>query len=329
MFRPWWIAASLTLSLAVAWSAPARADTVRMATLASDVSPWGQVLKVWAQNVEQQSSGRLHVDWSWGGTAGDERTMVTSIKGGALDGGLLTSDGLTVLARDLLVFQVPGAFASWAKLDAARAAVEGAAEAKLLASGVSLLGWADVGEAKIMSAGFPVRGPSTMAQGTLAWLRGDPVGDAFLSAVGNPPSRRLSTPEFFPALAAHSVQIVDAPPLAAEQLQWSGWLTNVNSMTTHFAVGTLVVSRAALKRLPEDLRTILVTTGREAAQRLTTRIRGLDAQAFARLKNSKTPYDPTNAEIADWSNRFAQCRAQLRGRFIDTTFFDAVMAAAR
>jgi TRAP-type C4-dicarboxylate transport system substrate-binding protein len=306
-------AAALCACLSFA-SREARADdTLNVGTLAPESSPWGQVFKVWARKVEQNSNGSLHLQWSWGGTAGDENTMVNSMKSNQLDGAAITAVGLGTIYPDVLTFQLPGLFPSWDKLTSARTAMKGKLESGFDAAGFKILGWGDVGAGKIMGNGVQIKGPHDLEGKKVFYINGDSIGPELWRHVNNVAPKPLSVPEIFPNLSQGNINVINAPPLAAEQLQWSSKITDINTLTTGYGIGALVFTKARYEGLAADVKQILADTGADAATRLTTRIRALDNAAFAHMKNTKTAYDPTPAEVADWNALFQQVHTGLRG----------------
>src|SRR5580692_1159555 len=104
--------------------ASGRADattTLKIGTLAPQESPWGREFKAWAAAVARDTGGDVTLDFAWNGQAGDEKLMVEKIRSGQLDGAAVTALGLAQTGvMDVLAFQLPGMFSSWAKLDHAR-----------------------------------------------------------------------------------------------------------------------------------------------------------------------------------------------------------------
>jgi TRAP-type C4-dicarboxylate transport system substrate-binding protein len=322
-----WMLAALAL---VMTARVARADdSLKIGTLAPADSPWGQVFKTWARNVDQQSSGSLKLDWQWGGTAGDENGMVSSMKSSQLDGAAITAVGLGQIFQDVMVFQMPGAFATWDKLNAARTAMRPKLDAGFEAAGFKILGWGDVGAAKVMSNGFAVKAPADLKGKGVYYLTGDPIAPEVYRRIGGITPKQVSVPEIFPNLQNGTINVVDAPPLAAQQLQWASFLTHINTETSGFGIGALVVAKARFDQLPADAQQILTDTGGRAAGRLTNRIRAIDAAAFAQMKNQKTAYEPSAAEKAEWGQLFQQVRQGLRGNPFSGAFFDAAIAAGQ
>ena len=71
------------------------------------------------------------------------------------------------------------------------------------------------------------------------------------------------------------------------------------------------MSSKRLDALPQDLKDILLDTGRIASNALTKRIRGEDDAAFARMKGKMTVVTLTPDEKSKFDAIFKQCRQRL------------------
>jgi TRAP-type C4-dicarboxylate transport system substrate-binding protein len=306
------------------------ATTLKIGTLAPSDSAWGKEFKKWAHEVADDTGGELQLDFQWNGQAGDEVLMVQKIRSGQLDGAAVTAVGLAQTGvTDVLIFQMPGLFANWGKLDSVRDAMKADFDQQFQQKGFTVLGWGDVGAAKTMSIGFEVHHPNDLQGKGCYFLSGDPVGPKIFAAIGGINPKQVSVPEILPNLTNGSIQVLTVPPLAAEQLQWASRVTHLNTMTTAFGIGAIIVSSPKLQALPEKLRDVLNHRGHEAAERLTHSIRNLDAQAFARLKTSKTAYEPSDPEKAEWRDLFVKVRQQLRGSVFTPAVFDKAIQLAQ
>jgi TRAP-type C4-dicarboxylate transport system substrate-binding protein len=197
------------------------------------------------------------------------------------------------------------------------------------AKGFTVLGWGDVGAAKTMSVGFEVHHPQDLQGKGCFFLSGDPIGPKVFAAIGGITPRQVSVNEILPNLTNGSVTVLTVPPLAAEQLQWASRVTHINTMTTAFGIGAIIMSSPRMQGLPQNLKDVLNNRGHEAAERLTKSIRNLDAQAFARLKTTKTAYEPSDAEKNEWRDLFNKVRVQLRGSVFTPAVFDKVVQLAQ
>jgi TRAP-type C4-dicarboxylate transport system substrate-binding protein len=306
------------------------ATTLKIGTLAPSDSAWGKEFKKWATDVSGDTGGELQLDFQWNGQAGDEVLMVQKIRSGQLDGAAVTAVGLAQTGvTDVLLFQMPGLFANWGKLDAARNAMKADFDQQFQQKGFTVLGWGDVGAAKTMSVGFEVHHPGDLAGKGCYFLSGDPIGPKVFASIGGINPRQVSVPEILPNLTNGSINVLTVPPLAAEQLQWASRVTHINTMTTAFGIGAIIVSSSRLQALPQNLKDVLNNRGREAADRLTRSIRNLDAQAFARMKSSKTAYEPNDAEKNEWRDLFTKVRQQLRGSVFTPAVFDKAIQLAQ
>jgi TRAP-type C4-dicarboxylate transport system substrate-binding protein len=326
---------ALTLLVAVLGVArPAAADTkeLKIATVAPKDSAWGKVFNAWAKAVEDESGGNLKLTWFFNGSKGDEIAMVRKMNSKELDGAALTSTGLAKIWPHVNALQLPGLFPNWAKLDAVRDQVSPKWDKEFAQQGYVVLGKGDVGIARIMSRGFPVRVPDDLKKGHPFFITGDSIGQKVLETIGVPSPRGLGIPEILPAVSARNegaIDIVDAPPIAAEQLGWAPHMDQINTMAAGIGVGALVMFKESYDGLPADAKAILDRTGKNTGKLLTERIRAMDQAAFDRLKANKTVVDINDTEKMAWNAMFMKVRLALKAEGkIRADVFDEVTAAA-
>lgn len=305
------LALAAGIGLGFAGEAQAADHTVKIGTLAPKSSPWGKVFNTWAKAVSEKSSGKLEIQWFYNGQQGDEKAMVGKIKSGQLDGAAVTGVGLSLVYKPILALQMPGLFQDWAKLDKARDALKSEFEKGAKDAGFHIAGWGDVGRARTMSKGFAVKAPDDLKGKKPYYLRSDPMQSAVFSVIGGVSGVPLGVPEVLPNLNTGAINVVTAPCLAAEQLQWAGKLDNLNDSAVATAIGAIVFSSKKLDGLPADLKTILTDTGKVAASALTSRIRSEDDAAFKRLKGKMTVSTSSSDDKAKWASIFKQARQKL------------------
>ncbi|MFO0662568.1 MAG: TRAP transporter substrate-binding protein DctP [Polyangiaceae bacterium] len=308
--------AALTVLLGL--SSAARADdvtTLKIGTMAPKNSPWGQVFTVWQKGLSQRTGGKLEVEFYWNGTQGDEILMSQKLGNGQLDGAAMTATGLSQFSKSILALQLPGwNGGDWGKVDAARNALMPMLTQEFSASKVVLVGTGDVGLAHIMSIGAPVKGPNDMKGLGPFHLPSDVIGKTFLTKLGVA-DQSVAVPEILPKLGG-AIKVINAPALAAEQLQWASKITHINTMVTGAGVGGLVFAKQRLDGLPADLRDALMETGKVAGQALTGRIRREDAAAYERIKKKlgdDAVYNPNAGDLAQFQALFSQVRAEVCG----------------
>jgi TRAP-type C4-dicarboxylate transport system substrate-binding protein len=318
------LAATIALCAIALFAGAAFADatSLKIGTLAPPDSPWGQVFKVWKRAVSERSAGAIDLQFFWNGQQGDDRAMVAKIRTGQLDGATLAGAGLGEIDRQVLVLQLPGLFREWNKLDAARNDMHAGFDASFERQGFKVLGWGDIGRAHSMSKGFAVHTPADVKHRRTFYLPGDPIAPVVFSLIGDVTPRQVAVPEILPGLTAGAIDLVTAPPLVAEQLQWASRLDTIGDDVAGIGIGALVFSSARYRAVPADAQRIIADTGRIAGAALTQRIRAEDDAALARLQARMTHYRLTAAEQAEWEKLFVETAKRLRGAVFDAAIFD-------
>lgn len=302
--------------------------TLRIATLAPRGSSWARVFDAWNNSLRQATNNQLSLRVYYGGSQGDERDVVRKIRIGQLDGASMTSTGLGLLARSVLVLQAPGVVEDYAQLDRARAALSADFQAQFLESGVRLLGWGDVGEGRIFSNRAITRPRDLRSVRPWVW-RDDSMFGEFLSVVGAN-GVRLGVPEVLPALSTGQIDTFVASATAASALQWHTRVTHVTQQANSILVGATVLSQAKYESLSPELQTALDETSAQAHTALVRRIRRDDARYYTALttRHGLTAVDTTPFR-SEWTDAARQTRERLAGRLYPRPLMERVMAAAR
>ena len=230
--------------------------------------------------------------------------------------------------QDVLLFGLPGLFTSWEKLAAAREAVRPDLEKQFEAKGFTVVGLGDVGALKEMTSGFEIHHPSDLRGKGVFYYAGDPITPRVFSAIGGITPKQLNITEVLQNLTNGSVNVLMAPPFAAEQLQWASRVDHISTQTLAYAVGALIMSTSRLNSLPPGAKEAILAKGRDTTKELNKKVRDLDAQAFARLKATKKAYEPSPADVAEWTPIFIQVSKQLRGTVFTPALFDKVVQIA-
>jgi TRAP-type C4-dicarboxylate transport system substrate-binding protein len=282
-------------------AAPSHATTsLQIATLAPKQSPWGKVFRAWSKAVDEKTKGTVAVTWLWNGVAGPERNVVGKIRTGELAGGAITAVGLSSAYKPIVALQMPGAFTTWEQLDRARTALRPEFDAELEKQGFAVVGWGDVGKARTFSRGFEVRLPSDLRGKSPAVGVDDVIAPKVLEAIGGVVGHPGDVNELLPMLQSGAVDVLTAPAIAVEQLQWAAYLDHMNTGVVAFGIGATILSKKALDELSPDQRDVVMDTGRRASQLLEARIRHEDDESFERLEKKMVVHDPTDAERAAW-----------------------------
>jgi len=299
---------------------------LRLATLAPSGSSWMKVFNAWNLTVKEQTDNTLELRFYDGGSQGDERDFVRKMRAGQMDGAALTTTGLGMLVRQVLVLSVPGVIEEYEQLDSVRAELGGRFEKMFETEGYTLLGWGDVGKTRLFSM-EQIERPSDIKK-LRPWVwKDDPIFAEFLKVVGANPVR-LGVPEVYPALQTRMVDTLPASALAAVSLQWYTRLKYLSKRNSGIIVGATIIRTDKFEALTEDQQNVLASTGIRAHKALNRSIRRDDDKSYATvLKRGLTAVD-TSEHQAEWEEAGRQVRERLTGRVYPKSLLDAVIAAA-
>lgn len=307
------------------------AHVMRLATLMPRQGRTRRLLAAWNRTLAERTDGRLQVRVYWGGSMGDERTMVRRMRIGQLDAASLTSTGLSIIHRPVLVMQAPGLFASYRQVDAVRERVGPDLSRAMAAEGFRLLGWGDAGRVRLFSRA-PVRRPSDLRR-MRPWVpRSDAVFRQMLSVVGAT-GVPLSVGEVYSGLRTGMIDVAPGTAIAAVGLQWFTSVDYVTAQSDGFLVGGMVVRQGFLEELSDADRAVLFEVANETHDRLVRGARRMDERAYAALtRRGVTPVD-VEAHRAEWERTAARTRRRLAGRVYPASLLERVeriaAAAAR
>ncbi len=303
-----------------------QAIELRIATLAPTGSSWMRVFNAWNRSLREATGDTVRFRFYPGGSQGDERDFVRKIRAGQLDGGAVTTTGLGLIVRPVLVLSSPGVFRTYEQLDRVREHMASTFDAQFTQSGYKLLGWGDVGRARILSQERIERPADLRSRRPWAW-RDDPIFNEFLSVVGANPVL-LGVPEVYPALQTRMVDTVPASALAAVTMQWHTRLRFMIKQSSGFLVGATIISNTAWDRLNADQKRALTETGAQAHRALNRLIRRDDDRAYQDLisRHGITEVDVA-AHQSEWQQAENQTRDRLVGRVFPRELLDQVLAA--
>lgn len=304
---------------------------IKIGTLAPKQSLWGSVFQAWAKAVFDESGKTLELQVFYNGNQGDEPGMIGKMRTNQLDGAAVTARGLAGVWGNILAFQLPGMFSDWGKLDAARNALLPEINAAFEKQGFRIVGMGDVGIAHTMSKREPVRVPADLKAHKPYYINGDQTGQTLLRVAGVSGSP-VEVPALLTLIKNNTVDIVSAPALAAEQLQWTPEMEHINTMPVGIGIGGLVFKvgpESKFNGLSDAHKEILKKTGKNAGDVLTQRVRNADAAAFERAKSKLTVFNPNAEQQQAWRTFFDQVNGQVCGSAIEASFCQKVKNAAK
>jgi TRAP-type C4-dicarboxylate transport system substrate-binding protein len=287
-----------------------------------------RVYDSWTREVRRRSNQSLTLRFYAGGVQGDESEVIRKIRNGRLDGAGVTAVGLGQIYRPALVFQMPGILRSYEQLDRARDAMQADMDTGFGGAGFRLIGWADVGQARLFSTS-PVRVPADLAsRKPFAW-RDDSVLPTLYSIIRSNPVR-LQLPEVLGALQTNRIDTLITPPVPCVQLQWCSRLTHMMDTPLSIVLGGTVMSKAKWDALTPEQQTILRETGAQFHTLARRNLRNDERTALGTIASRGIQAVAiTPAQRAEWERLGTQVRERLTGQIADAALIARVSAFGR
>lgn len=284
--------------LAAAPAAFAQTQTLRIATLAPDGSPWMRELRAAAAEVKTQTEGRVEIRYFPGGVMGNDQAVIRRIRqGGQLQGGVLTSSELSLVYPDAPAYTLPFLFNGWDDVDRVRPKVDPLLAKGFAERGFHMLGAAGVGFAYLMST-KPMAGVEDVKRAKLWVPQNDAIAEMTFREGGASPIP-LPIGDVFTSLQTGMVDMVANTPAGAVALQWHSKLRTIYDLPLAYVVGFIVVDQRAWGRIAAADQAVVDRIFKAAADRVDQTIRRDDIAALeAMKKQGLVVVTPTPADAA-------------------------------
>jgi TRAP-type transport system periplasmic protein len=302
----------------------ARADEIRIATLAPAGSPWMEVLDKAQVEIKDKTGGRVVLKYYPGGQQGDERDAIQKIKLGGLDGAAVTAVGMSMIDESIRVLELPMMFESVEELDYVADKMWPYFQKKFEAKGYKLMDRGEVGWVYFLSK-TEVKSLADL-KGLKLWQWGDDrlVGAIFrkLGVNGVP----LGVPEVDAGLTSGRINACYGSPVAAVALQWYTKVKFMTSMPMSFAIGANVVSLKAWQKMSaEDQKAVEeISKANSKKLRKTIRKANEDGKATMAKKGVTVSQTPT-AMVDDFTKNAKEIWNDLVGKIYSKDELDMVV----
>ena len=299
---------------------------IRYATIAPGASAFGKILKAWGRSLNKETEGRVEFRYYAGGSQGDERDFIRKMRAGQMDAAGVTTIGLGIVVRPVLVLSAPGVIETYEQLDLVREKMNERFTKMFDDAGFVLLSWSDAGKGRIMST-TPILKPADLkASRPWAW-KDDPIFSEFLKVVGAN-AVRLGVPEVYAALQTKMVDVVPSSAIAAVALQWFTKLKYMSKDTFGIIGGASLVKKEKFEQLSPGDQQVLIDTARRAAAALDKVARRDDEKAYEVLLDRGIELTDTGPHRAEWDKAADETLDRLTGRIFSKSLLAEVQAAA-
>lgn len=299
---------------------------IRYASLAPPSSAFGKILKAWGRTFKKETEGRAELRFYTGGSQGDERDFIRKIRAGQIDAAGITTTGLGMVVRPILVLSAPGLITEVQQLYYVRSALRGRFEQMFRDAGFELLTWGDGGKNRLFSS-KPFAKPSDLKSARPWAWKDDPVFAAYLGVIGANPVR-VGANEVYAGLQTRMIDTVPSSAIMAVAIQWYTKLKYVAKQNLNILIGGSIVKKDVFDQLtPEDQRALLETAERAARTSDKIVVRD-DTRAYNTLVERGLVEVDLTPHQAEWDAVAKTTREQLAGRVYSKSLLEQVAKLA-
>ena len=295
---------------------------IRFASLAPSGSGFMKISKAWNRSVKKETNNRVELRFYSGGSQGDERDFVRKMRAGQMDGAGISTTGLGMVARPVLVLTAPGLLTEYEKLTRARTELNARFTKLFKDAGFVLLNWGEAGKNRLFSMVEFARPADLKSVRPWAW-KDDPVFAELMRVIGANPVR-MGLPEVYGGLQTRMVDTVPASALAAVALQWYTRLKYMAKDNFNIMVGGGIITQEKFDELSEHDQKALLSTSARASKANDALVRRDDARAYASLVARGMIEVDTAAYKAEWDAVAKKARENLAGRVYSKSLLEAV-----
>ena len=299
---------------------------IRYASLAPPSSAFGKILKAWGRTFKKETEGRAELRFYTGGSQGDERDFIRKIRAGQIDAAGITTTGLGMVVRPILVLTAPGLITEMEQLYHVRTALRSRFEEMFQDAGFELLTWGDGGKNRLFSA-KPFAKPNDLkSMRPWAW-KDDPVFAGYLGVIGANPVR-VGANEVYGGLQTRMIDTVPSSCIMAVAIQWYTKLNYMAKQNLNILVGGSIVKHEVFAQLTPGDQKILLDTAERGARAMDKIVIRDDERAYQTLLSRGLTEVDLSPHKAEWDAVAKTAREQLAGRVYSQSLLDHVTALA-
>ena len=285
---------------------------IRYASLAPSSSAFGKILKAWGRQLKKETEGRAEIRFYTGGSQGDERDFIRKIRAGQIDAAGITTTGMGMLVRPILVLTAPGLITEFDQLVHVRTQLRNRFEEMFRNAGFELLTWGDGGKNRLFST-EPFARPEDLKSGRPWAWKDDPVFAGFLSAIGANPVR-VGANEVYAGLQTRMIDIVPCSAIMAIAVQWYTKLNYMAKQNFNIIIGGSIIKQEVFNQLSPKDQEILLQTAERGARAMDAIVLRDDAKAYQTLVDRGIIVVDLTPHQAEWDAVAKKSREQLAGR---------------
>ena len=250
--------------------------TIKVGYIGSDTHPTMQAMKVFAEDVDSGSKGKIKVELYPNAQLGGDRELCEGVQMGTIQMAIPSTSALAGFDKRIQVLDLPYLFTT---RKAAFEAVDGELGQKLNSylqkKGFEVLGYQENGFRHVTNSKRPVKSPADL-KGLKIRTMENPMHIAFFKELGANPTP-MSWGELYTALQQGTVDAQENPYAMIDDGKFYEVQKYVSETGHVFSVTILISNKKFMDKLPDDLREIITKAANDFSIEQRKMIAGMES----------------------------------------------------
>lgn len=257
--------------------AGAKQTKIKVAHIAPEGSTWDRVLKEFNEELKEKTDQRVSLQIYSGGVAGDEKTVLSKVRIGQLDGGVFAGPSMGQILPEVRILDLPFFLTNEGEFERVRTGLTPYFKKGFAEKGFVHIGWIDIGFVYFYSA-KPIHNLKEL-QKTKVWTwEGDALSQTCLEEIGVSPVP-LSIVDVMMGLNTGMIDTVYITPMGAVSFQWYVRTKYQTSTPFGFITTALLVRKSTFEKLSQEDQNTMTTLFEKHFKGLSQLIRKQNIEA--------------------------------------------------
>ncbi len=277
--------------------------------------------KRYNQQLADATAGRIQFKTYYGGSAGDDNTVMRKLRSGQIDAAPLGTDVVAQFVHQCTILMAPQTFFNYRQVDAVREALRPDFDKEAYQGGFKVMSWWDAGRVRIFSK-KPVKTFQDLRSGR-PWLYPQSVLLKEFYKMTGVSGVPLDLPEVYGGLQTNMIDTVWISSVLGAAFRWSGLTQYVSATPVNVIQGAFLLRKESWESLSKDDQKALATVIDEQAAKTQKQFRQDDDRTYDKLlAHGVTPVKFDN--VAEWQEAGRKLREKMVGRVYTKQLLDRV-----
>jgi len=289
---------------------PVYAQTIKLATIAPEGSPWMDSMRAGAVEIDKRTDGRVKFKFYGGGVQGNDKQVLRKMRIGQLQGGAFTANGLIEVQNNSQLYALPMLFNNLEEVQFVRKHMDDKLRGLIEEAGYANFGFAGGGFARLMS-NRPIANLEDL-QGRKVWVPdGDRFGYEASKALGISPVTMPLT-DVMTGLQTELIDTIMSPPAATIILQWNTRVSYITELPVSYIYAMIAIERKYFDRIQADDQVIVREVMERIYQEFDQQGNSDNQKAYkALIDNGMKPVAPDRGQVPEWRNAVQKSNRRL------------------